>query len=411
MNVSALFGLGPSADIDVQLTGEDTRKQVEVKVDKDKKRKFPLYFDGESVGGKVFIRVKDGKRLEHNGIKVEFVGHIEMYQDRGNHYEFASLQQELAVPGEMRGMQTYDFEFKNVEKQYESYWGTNVKLRYFIRVTIVRKLADIKKEKDIWVNSYKLPPDQNHPIKMEVGIEDCLHIEFEYNKSRYHLRDVIVGKIYFLLVRIKIKYMELSIIRREITGAVPNQYIDNETVTKFEIMDGAPVKGETIPIRLFLSGFELTPTFREVNKKFSIKYFLNLVLVDEENRRYFKQQEITMFRKPAEEDSANLANAQTTTPPATPALASPTLHSSSLNNSSTNLNNTTSIATSQQVVSETKAEPEPAKPEPKEEKNIVSNEASVESGTVDASVNVDGESGKNIASEGVKESVLAAEET
>lgn len=36
---------------------------------------------------------------------------------------------------------------------------------------------------------------------------------------RYHLKDVIVGKIYFLLVRIKIKTMELSIIRRETTGA------------------------------------------------------------------------------------------------------------------------------------------------------------------------------------------------
>lgn len=36
---------------------------------------------------------------------------------------------------------------------------------------------------------------------------------------RYHLKDVIVGKIYFLLVRIKIKTMELAIIRRETTGA------------------------------------------------------------------------------------------------------------------------------------------------------------------------------------------------
>ena len=50
------------------------------------------------------------------------------------------------------------------------------------------------------------------------------------------------------------------------------------------------VIGETIPIRLFLGGFELTPTFREVNKKFSVRYYLNLVLIDEENRRYFKQQ-------------------------------------------------------------------------------------------------------------------------
>jgi len=38
-------------------------------------------------------------------------------------------------------------------------------------------------------------------VQMEVGIEDCLHIEFEYDKSKYHLKDTVVGKIYFLLVR------------------------------------------------------------------------------------------------------------------------------------------------------------------------------------------------------------------
>ena len=29
----------------------------------------------------------------------------------------------------------------------------------------------------------------------------------------------------------------------------------------------------------------------------SLRYYLNLVLVDEEERRYFKQQEITLWRK------------------------------------------------------------------------------------------------------------------
>ena len=70
-----------------------------------------------------------------------------------------------------------------------------------------------------------------------------LHIP-HYNDIRYHLKDVIVGKIYFLLVRIKIKHMELSIIRRETTGSPPNQYNESETITKFEIMDGAPVRGK-----------------------------------------------------------------------------------------------------------------------------------------------------------------------
>ncbi|CAB4041570.1 vacuolar sorting-associated 26B [Paramuricea clavata] len=55
--------------------------------------------------------------------------------------------------------------------------------------------------------------------------------------------------------------------------------------------------GESIPIRLFLAGYDLTPTFKDVNKKFSVRYYLNLVLIDEEERRYFKQQEITLWRK------------------------------------------------------------------------------------------------------------------
>lgn len=130
---------------------------------------------------------------------------------------------------------------------------------------------------------------------MEVGIEDCLHIEFEYNKSKYHLKDAIIGKIYFLLVRIKVKYMELAIMKREIIG--DNAQVETESVAKYEIMDGAPVKGESIPIRLFLGGYDLTPSMRDVQKKFSCKYYLNLVLVDEEDRRYFKQQEITLWRK------------------------------------------------------------------------------------------------------------------
>lgn len=60
---------------------------------------------------------------------------------------------------------------------------------------------------------------------------------------RYHLKDVIVGKIYFLLVRIKIKHMELEIRRRESTGSGPNTYNESETLAKYEIMDGAPVRG------------------------------------------------------------------------------------------------------------------------------------------------------------------------
>jgi len=298
LNMSYFFST--PVDIDIVLEDSDERAMVDVKLDKNRKEKVPLYMDEESVKGAVTIRPKDGKRLEHTGIKVQFIGTIEMFFDRGNHYEFLSLGQELAAPGDLQHPQTFDFNFKNIQKQYESYNGINVKLRYFVRVTVSRRMADVVREKDIWVYSYKIPPETSSSIKMDVGIEDCLHIEFEYSKSKYHLKDVIVGRIYFLLVRLKIKHMELSIIRRETTGAAPNQYNESETLVRFEIMDGSPSRGETIPIRLFLGGFDLTPTFREVNKKYSTRYYLSLVLIDEDARRYFKQSEIVLFRQAPE---------------------------------------------------------------------------------------------------------------
>jgi len=50
---------------------------------------------------------------------------------------------------------------------------------------MVKRLSDLVKEQDIIVHTLSHYPDANNSIKMEVGIEDCLHIEFEYNKSKY----------------------------------------------------------------------------------------------------------------------------------------------------------------------------------------------------------------------------------
>jgi vacuolar protein sorting-associated protein 26 len=241
-------------------------------------------------------------------------------------------------------------------------------VRYLLRVLIERNfpLPPIKHVHEIYVQNV-IPPEQSmqfspppvdssrlegksvpNAIKMEVGIEECLHIEFQYQKKFYHLNDYIEGFIHFLLVRIKIKYMEIAVIRREISGLfsqspgsnelggtpyVPTvgypsgnmpastkqnqqgqnqQTTESQTLLRYEIMDGAPVKGETIPVKLYLSGIpaDLTPTFdftssyagsgatfQQSSVGFSVRYYLNLVLVDEEDRRYFKQQEIILWRK------------------------------------------------------------------------------------------------------------------
>eukprot|EP01071_Lankesteria_metandrocarpae_P007299 Lankesteria_metandrocarpae@DN463_c0_g1_i1.p1 len=283
--------------IDIQIGTDRSRKTTHLGTDKNGE-KVPIFSDGEDMSGVALINLKPGKRLEHQGIKAELIGQVEMFSDKSMSYNFFSISKDLEPQGTLFESKQFRWKFTAVDKPYETYCGKNVRLRYFIRITVNRSFTtNISKESDFAVQNIEHHPELNSSIKMEVGIEDCLHIEFEYDKSKYHLKDAIIGKVYFMLVRIKIKHMELDVTRTETAGSGAAAIIDSEPVTKFEIMDGAPVRSECIPVRLYLSGLDLTPSYRNVLQKFSVKYYVNLVLVDEEDRRYFKKQEITLWRR------------------------------------------------------------------------------------------------------------------
>lgn len=75
--IMSFFSFGQSAEIDVVLSDAETRKKAEHKSEDGKKDKYFLFYDGETVSGKVNVTLKNpGKRLEHHGIKIEFVGQI-----------------------------------------------------------------------------------------------------------------------------------------------------------------------------------------------------------------------------------------------------------------------------------------------------------------------------------------------
>ena len=54
-------------------------------------------------------------------------------------------------PGALTDNAAYNFEFKRSEKQFESYNGIMVRIRYFINVTISRQYAKITKEEEFIV--------------------------------------------------------------------------------------------------------------------------------------------------------------------------------------------------------------------------------------------------------------------
>ncbi len=77
--MASFFAFSQPIDIDVRLIGEEDRKQVEIKGSKDRKESCPIYYDGEGVKGQSIVRVRDGKTIKHDGIKIEFIGSIGTY--------------------------------------------------------------------------------------------------------------------------------------------------------------------------------------------------------------------------------------------------------------------------------------------------------------------------------------------
>ena len=70
-----MFGIGQDAQLAIKLSDLERRKKVDVKNEEGKEEKLPLFLDGENVSRKVHINLK-GKKLEHQGIRVEFAGQV-----------------------------------------------------------------------------------------------------------------------------------------------------------------------------------------------------------------------------------------------------------------------------------------------------------------------------------------------
>jgi len=257
-----------------------------------------VYHDGEDVKGS--CEVQPAGALEHGGIHADLVGVLEQYHDRSSSGEFLKATTLLSGPGRMADTSTFHFNFPAAAMPHETFYGVNVRVRYYVRVVVKAKAAGAApvadKSVELAVEQRASHPARDTKIKMEVGIEEFLHIEFEYDREHYALNDTLTGRVYFRLVQLRLKHMELAIIRREKTRTRGVAYSESDTLCKYEVMDGVPARGTVVPLRLFLEAYDLTPTYRKVEGVFSVEYFVNLVLIDQDDRRYFKQHEIVLFR-------------------------------------------------------------------------------------------------------------------
>lgn len=163
------LGLGQAISIQLEFKRKDAQPvtTASVKTKLGEAETLPLYTNKDDVLGEVIVTPIPGKRADHQGIKVQLIGEIELASEKGNPSEFVCLNRNLAPMGELLQQQHMPFEFDNVEMLYDSYTGHHIRVRYMLRVTITRAYgATMVRDFPFWVRNYEKEVEAGASIKV-----------------------------------------------------------------------------------------------------------------------------------------------------------------------------------------------------------------------------------------------------
>ena len=263
----------------------------------DHSERYPTFFNGENISGHIELKLNSNS-LKHKGIKAEIHGVLEKYGTINKTKHFLNVSQDISRPEEITQEKVFlDFNFQNVKLPYESYKGDYATIKYYIKIIIISTFQNAEYEKEFAVvNPYdnSILKKNDEPIRLQVGMKQKMSLSIYFQHKNYNCRGTLKGFIQFNYLNIQLKFMEVQIVRREVVFG--DKKCEPAYVARYELIDGVPTKNERIPIRFFLKSYNLTPTYPNIDNVFCVRYFLNLVIADEEDNRYFKQKEICLFR-------------------------------------------------------------------------------------------------------------------
>ena len=263
---------------------------------------YPTFYPSDNIKGNFIIELNQNKYLEHQGIKVNLIGIIENIKNPSYSTKFYDEYLTICSSDKINNEITkFDFNFPPKKKPYETYLGVSVKVRYYICVNILSSPKNLCNQIEIAIlnplSRDLFLKEDNFPLKIEIGVEKLIHVIFEVNQVNYFLRDVVVGKVKVLECNLNIKHMVLQIIRKENLNFLNTLSNETTLMSTFQLLDGSPDVGIEIPIRLYLSGIRnLTPSFDNIDDKFSVQYFLSIEFEDIEQRTFFRKVEIKLVR-------------------------------------------------------------------------------------------------------------------
>ena len=243
----------------------------------------PVFIHGDILKGKLAITPK-GSTFEHRGVRVSLKG---VYQDSDGAVldTFFVKTLELLPPGVLSQALKCPYSFGRVALPFPTYIGKLMRIIYFVEC----EAGDVVARKRFYILRTSDIPE--HSLKKSAGIENLIHLDIVIRSTVVDARQCFIGALYMTLSRIRMVKMNIELHRIEKVWyeGVCTLAGDDERLLKFEVMDGAPVRGTMIPMRIFLGGLKCWPSPKEPGCRITCEYFLKLRGVDEMGNSYVKK--------------------------------------------------------------------------------------------------------------------------
>lgn len=285
-----LFGGKPTINITI-----DGNPELNNYRDKYTKKNLPAVGLGDKVQGRINVEPAPGKILSHKGIELTLYGAY-LEKDGTVLSKFLERKQMLAPAGELTtGIKT-DFTFDKLSFPVGSYYGQVFDVTYIVELRIVQTFKDIVESAQFLVFIFADPSEEITSIHNEVGMSNVLHIEFVFPKSKVDCCDCVVGAAYFILVKLRIVHMQVSLYVNEVYDRAGKELRKKTILKTAELMDGPPVKGDHVPIRFFLGDMDLWPYRNFKGAHGTSEMYLRVQMTDENGKKYFKRLRVEFMR-------------------------------------------------------------------------------------------------------------------
>lgn len=278
-------------EIIIDINGDPEAKKY---LQKFSSLEYPVFINPSTVKGHITFIAPEGKIVNHKGIILSLFGDYRDQENRSVH-RFFVRKQTLQPEGSLTNSYETDFSFDSLKIPTATYYGTSMNAIFGIEATVNYTFSKTVKEEQFIVLFYKTTP-QPVPIHNEIGMRNVLHIEFVFPKSAYDCQECVSASAFFILVKIRIVELYIEIFRFESFNSNYLNFEKKTIIKSYQFLDGPPVRGDHVPIRLFLSDAKIWPYGNFAGSDLKVEYYLRTHIVDENGKSYYKRLKIKIDR-------------------------------------------------------------------------------------------------------------------